>query len=202
MDLSVPILVVDVETTGLAPKACGLVEIGAHWLSGPRAGEEFEIRCRPFSGAIVQPQAIEVNGCDWLADPHVLGEMEAFDIFLEWVGSGDVLLAGMNPRFDWEFLRASYDRRYAPQPGRITAGKPPKFPFSHRQLDLHSVAIAWAVANQKPFTGKGIYTDAILTMLGLPPEPKPHRAIRGARCEAEAFRVLLGMPSIIAAASL
>jgi DNA polymerase III epsilon subunit-like protein len=192
-----PILVVDVETTGLDLKAAGLVEIGAVWLTGPRENEEFEIKCRPWQGAIIEQRALEVNGCDWLNDPTVAPECAAMHSFLEWVGFGPVLLAGHNPRYDWEMLKASRDRLYSPALGVIVAGEPPEFPFPHRTIDVHSLAVCYAIAAGEEVTGKGIYMDRILSMLGLPEEPKPHRAIRGARAEAEALRVLFGMPNIL-----
>lgn len=186
------ILVTDVETTSLNPLLGGLVGIGAEWLTGPRAGQEFEIRCRPRFTAEIEPKAIEVNGCDWLQDMTVAPEGEAVDSFLDWVGEGPVLMAGNNPRFDWEYLRAGHDRSW------FSVSMPslkPDFPFPHRQVDMHSLAIAHAIRHGLEFTSKGIYTDAILEMLGLPPEPKPHLAIAGARATAAALRILLGLPT-------
>lgn len=192
------ILVVDIETTSARPQWGGIVEIGAHWLTGPREGSEFEIKCRPPFTVEIQEKALEVNGCDWLNDMTVPPESEAIERFLEWVGGcgeNPVLLAGNNPRFDWEFLQAALARRNLGFCVEENEGLL-KLPFPHRQLDLHTLAIASALANSYPCTGNGLYTDAILGMLNLPPEPKPHRALCGARSEAEAFRLLLGLPFI------
>jgi DNA polymerase III epsilon subunit-like protein len=183
-----PILVVDVETSGLDPHLNGLVEIGALWITGPRVGEEFDLACRPRPGAVIDGKAIEVNGCNWLGNTGVLTEGQAITEFCSWVGEGKVLLAGMNPYCDLSFLRAAH--RQLPYP-RCT------FPFSHRTLDMHTLAIAYAAARGEQIPATGYHTDAILELLGLPPEPRPHRAICGARCEAEAFRILLGYPSAL-----
>jgi DNA polymerase III epsilon subunit-like protein len=189
-----PILVVDVETTGLDTKRCGLVEIGAVWLTGQRENEEFDRKCRPWEGAVIEPGALEVNGCDWVLDPTVAPESVAIDAFLDWVGEGPVLMAGMNPRFDLEFLRAAFNRSWAE--ARMKSVKP-EFPFPHRTIDLHTLAVTYAIANEASFTGKGLNTDHIMELLGLPVEPRPHRAIQGARCAAEALRILFGIPSLI-----
>jgi DNA polymerase III epsilon subunit-like protein len=178
-----PILVVDVETTSADPSTGGLVEIGAHWLTGPRAGEEFENRCVPRMEAMVDVEALEVNGCDWLESDDELTEAEAVESFLRWVGPEDCLLAGMNPYFDRWFLKSANE---AARTGM-------KLPFPHRTLDMHTLMVTWAAAYDVDVPARGFYTDAILGLLGLPPEPRPHRAIAGARAEAAAFRVLLGM---------
>ncbi len=187
------ILVVDVETTGTQAHLHGIVEIGAVWLSGPCEGSEFMVRCLPRAGARINPEAIAINGCDWLESRDVFSEADAIDCFLDWVKvETPVVLAGMNPYFDLQFLRAAFDYSWEQQPHLK-----PKFPFPHRTLDLHSLAVSYALARGVQIPEKGFYTDAILELLGLPPEPKPHRAIQGARAEAEALRILLGLPNVL-----
>lgn len=190
------ILVVDIETTDLSPLMGSIIEIGAHWLTGPREGQEFEAKCRTWVGAQIDATAMEINGADWLGDPTVASESEALEDFLIWVGDDFPILAGMNPRFDLDFLRAAFARRWSGYEQK------PRLGFPHRTLDMHSLAIAWAMAADHEIPAGGLHTDHILSMLGLPEEPKPHRALRGARCEAEAFRVLLGYPNTLAEASL
>jgi DNA polymerase III epsilon subunit-like protein len=186
------ILVVEAETTGPSAHLHGLVEIGAVWLSGPREGEEFQVQCFPRPEALIDVEAIAINGCDWLESSDVLSEADAVQSFLDWVNAPTVLMAGMNPYFDRLFLLKAFDHAWH---GR-EASKP-KFPFPHRTLDMHSLAISYAIAQGYKIPDKGLYTDTILEMLGLPPEPKPHRAINGARAEAEALRILLGLPNIL-----
>lgn len=192
------ILVVDVETTGLDERICAIIEIGAQWLTTARAGEEFSVRCRPFEGAYIDPEAMAINGADWMDDPTVASEAAAIDAFLDWAGEGDIILAGMNPRYDLEMLRAAHHRAVTGLPPMAH----PPFPFPHRTVDLHTLAVTWAMAAGEVVPERGLHTDLILTLLGLPEEPKPHRALNGARAEAEALRVLMGIPNTLAEVAL
>lgn len=191
------LLVVDVETTGLNARACSILQIGAVWLiGGPEhpACEEFSTDCRAFEGAVIEPKALEVNGCSEgrVSNPVLSTEGEALADFLTWLNlcmgdcPGQVILAGLNPSHDRAFLNEAHKR----------AGLPGRIPFPHRTLDLHSLAVSYALTSGAPVPDKGLYTDAIYELLEMPPEPRPHVAIAGARAEAEAFRVLLGLPSL------
>ncbi|WP_009963030.1 3'-5' exonuclease [Verrucomicrobium spinosum] len=176
------LLVTDLETTGLDGRACGIVEIGAVWMLG--AGE-FVMKCRPHADAVIEARAMEVNGCDWHLDPTVAAEVEALEQFVEWVGAGPVILCGQNPRHDLWFLQEGAKRHGL------------ELPFVHRTLDLHTLAVAYALACGRRVPAKGYYTDEIYELLGMEPEPKPHRALVGAQKEAEAFRMLLGLPEAL-----
>lgn len=190
------ILVVDLETTDLDEGRGSIIQLGAVWLfGGPEDPDkqEFACDCRAWPGAIVDPGALEVNGASearvW--NPALPVEMEALDLFYAWIqsclseGRGpSVILAGLNPYFDLRWLRAAAAR----------AGRSETI-FPHRTLDLHTLALHHAVVNGKPVPTKGFKTDGIYELLSLPPEPRPHVAIQGARAEAEALRVLFGLAS-------
>ncbi|MDR1281439.1 MAG: 3'-5' exonuclease [Opitutaceae bacterium] len=184
------VVVVDVETTGIDPERCGILEIGAVALV---SGAEFSVYCSVPFGVRVEARALEVNGVRY-EDIHDRSHPLDWRCVVEfdaWCRErGLSLLAGMNPSFDLGFLKAAGRRVIRDELGEPFVSMPA---FPHRTLDMHSVAVAWAVRHGVPVPARGFYTDAIYGVLGFPPEAKPHRAIEGARREAEALRVLLGL---------
>lgn len=194
------VVVVDLETSGLVPGAHGILEIGAVPLDPGHPGTfHREVRLEwhmewDAGAAIVHgftreeasshrrtTDAVAVEDLlDWL-DDEVLRGIE-----------GRAVLAGMNPRFDRDHLAHVADRADL---GARFAGL-----VSHRTLDLHTLAVChfWRnLAYEPQMFPRGLdslRTDAIYGLLGLPPETRPHRALEGARREAEAFRLLLLSP--------
>lgn len=188
------ILVVDLETTGLSADDCSILEIGAVWLCGGLEGhDEFSTGCRMWDGARVEPRALEINGCSEsrCTNSSLQTESEAVDSFFTWLLCSmmndvtPVMLAGLNPSFDRAFLRAAWRR----------AVSRCEFPFKHRVLDLHSLAVLHAFTRGEIVPSRGFYTDEIYALLGMEPEPRPHKAIVGARYEAHALRLL--MPELL-----
>lgn len=188
------ILVVDLETTGLNAERHSIVQVGAVWISG--AEGEFSMDCRMHDAAAWTEEAAAVNGLSEArcTDPKLPTESEAIAELLRWIHesagmAGDpspVMLAGLNPSFDRAFIHACLKR----------SGAANQRPFPHRVLDLHTLAVCYAIARGEPVPSRGYYTDEIYALLDLPPEPRPHCAIVGARREAEAMRMLLGIPEI------
>lgn len=176
------ILVVDLETTGLNSEKNSILQIGAVWLSGRKG--EFFLDCRVWPGATVEPEALRINGMSYerCTDTTLPSEQKALTAFLEWVGPGPVMLAGLNPTHDRAFLRAAYRRAYGA----------PLNVFPHRCLDLHSVVVAHELREMTAIPSQGLGTDMLYQMLEMPPEPRPHHALNGARWEAAAFELALG----------
>lgn len=177
------LIVIDVETTGLNPARHGVIEIGAVRMSD---GAEFHRSCHVSPIVELDDDALRVNGCtpERCRDRNLPSETQAVRDLVGWVGPGSAILCGMNPRYDLEMLRAVAAR-----------GVDTELPFSHRTLDMHSLAVRWAIGAGRAVPPAGFKTDAIYELLGLPPEPKPHLALTGARKEAEALLLLLGAPS-------
>lgn len=176
--------VVDVETTALDPAKGSLVSIGA---VHPLTGETFYCQCWVREGALIESDALAVNMADWLEDRTQPSEAEAVTKFVRWAEKRGVrLIGGKNPSFDVRWLEAAWKRA---QTEKQEAGK---FPLTHRTLDLHSLALAWAMMHRpEALLAEGFKTDDLYPLLGLPKEPRPHHALTGAKVEAEAFRVLL-----------
>lgn len=184
------ILVVDLETTGTDAKKHSILQFGAVWLCG--AEGEVELDCRIWDGAEIQPRALEVNGCSEArcTNPALMSESEALAQFFAWIKlhtddpEQPFILAGLNPSFDRAFLMQAW----------LRSGRPIKaFPIPHRTLDLHSLALTYALALDSPIPSRGLYTDEIYAVLDLPPEPKPHTALTGARRETDALHKLMAL---------
>ena len=175
------LVVVDVETSGLDPMLHGIVEIGAVKLA---TGAEFECKVRLEDGRIYDPGVYRING----VTEHEARDSSRMDVaagFAElalWLGKAPGeekgwVMAGSNPKFDDSFLRASGVSEMAPARG---------WPFLRHLVDLQTVAITYCIAMGRPIP-RSLSADAIYRMLGLPEEPKPHRALQGATYEARAF---------------
>lgn len=172
-------IILDLETTGTSPSIHCMASLGAVDFE---TNEEFYIECHVPEGKTIDPFALSINGftIEQLKDFTKPSPHDAYFKFLEWASKrtfpGNKLLGGHNVgHFDILFLEYLHQ----------TAGflSQTKFPFSYRTLDLHSVAFAKF--------GKSLTHEQICLELGLPPEPKPHNALQGARSEAAAFRILL-----------
>lgn len=101
------------------------------------------------------------------------------------------LLAGQNPTFDRDFVQSARLRE---------GGAPEPLLFSRRTLDMHTLAVRFAHEKGIAIPHKGFNTDEIYHLLDMPPEPKPHVGIVGARFEAVALCKLFGVePPCLAA---
>lgn len=173
-------ITVDVETSGLDPRTCSILSIGA---IKRKSKEEYYGECSAWNGATVDNSALAVNGftvSDCL-DTVRKNESQLINEFLLWVGYDEpAVIIGMNPHFDFSFIRAAADR----------AGIK-KIPLTHRTIDMHTMAIIYALKHKYEIPAKGYYTDAIYKMIGMAPEPKPHNALTGAQMENDALQKLL-----------
>jgi hypothetical protein len=183
----VRILVVDIETSSLNAEKGSILEIGAAWLLGDEKVDHFHRRCRVWDGAEWDPESEAKHGITLAeaSDPSLPTEAQAVNEFVAWIGKLPVLLAGLNPSHDRAFTHAA--RRRAGQSTKV---------FPHRVVDLHSMAVEYALAKGVAVPDKGFYTDEIYELLGMPAEPKPHRATNGVMWELEALRMLMGIPGI------
>jgi len=196
LHLSPPVLVLDLETTTDDREKAGIIEFGAICFHEPEASAmAFELKCRPYPGAPISPGAIEVNGCDWLEDESLASEAFAVFVFDQWLQRayagvpGKIMIAGMNPGFDWHILKNAWARAREFGDWRVRP-----FPFTHRTLDLHSLAVASAVSRGIHVPAGGFTSKQICTLFGYPPEAAPHRALTGALWEWRLLQGLLVAP--------
>ena len=173
-------IVLDVETTGTEPTKHSLVSIGALDFNNPQ--DQFYAECRIWDGAHVDPVALTVNGFTEaeIRDPAKETEAEIVARFYAWLqNKQNHTIAGQNPSFDLGFVLAAGQR----------AGLNISLP--RRTVDLHTLAYFHIVHRGLEIPLKNsrtnIDSDYIMAYVGIPTEPKPHKALNGAIWEAEAF---------------
>tara|TARA_Y100000310_G_scaffold172003_1_gene172130 strand:- start:275 stop:877 length:603 start_codon:yes stop_codon:yes gene_type:complete len=178
--------VVDVETTGIYPERNSIVSIGAVEFSNPQ--NQFYQECRIFPEAEIMPKALEINGFTYeqITDPSKPTLEEAIREFIAWLDGTDStkLLLGENPWFDRDFINASASRYGVPKP------------FGKRIIDLHTTSYNHQLSREiippeLRSRDAGLPLDFTLSYTGLPPEPKPHHGLTGAKMEAEAYSRLM-----------
>jgi DNA polymerase III epsilon subunit-like protein len=177
-------IVLDIETTGLDPRLHSIVEVGAIDFDHPE--NVFNARCRIWVGAEIDSKALEINGLTLkeIQDKTIFTQIDLISGFMNWIENiEDKTIAGQNVDFDIDFLNESSAR----------CGL--NFRLGKRKVDQHSIVYAHLLKRKiKPHLKDGssdLNSDFIMSYVGLPPEPKPHRAINGARFEAEALSRLI-----------
>ncbi len=179
-------IAVDVETTGTNAHKHSILAIGAVDFKNP--ANQFYDECRAWDGAHVEEEALKITGFsrEEIADQSKKSEGEIVQAFIAWAKEiSDWTFVGQNPSFDRDFLIAACLRNHF------------EFPFAHRTLDTHTLAYMHMVERGivPPFDAKKRHTtlnlDGVLQYVGVPAEPKPHNALTGALCHAEAASRLL-----------
>ena len=180
-------IVVDVETTGLIPEKHSIVSIGAIDFKNPL--NQFYEECQTRENSEISQEALNVNGftIEQIQDTRKKTLSEVMKAFLEWADSCEYkILGGHNTWFDVSFLKHSAELSGI------------KWLFNQRIIDLHSLAFTEHLKRNispplKPDRTSSLSMDSVLKLVGLPPEPKPHNALIGAKMDAEAFsRLILG----------
>lgn len=177
-------IVLDIETTGTDPRRYSIIEVGAIDFDCP--GNYFNERCSIWDGAEIDFKALDINGLtlEEIQDKAISTQKELLSGFMSWIEKiEDKTIAGQNVDFDINFINESFARCRL----NLSLGK--------RKVDQHSIVYAhFLKRNIKPPLKDGfsnLNSDLIMNYVGLPPEPKPHRAINGARYEAEALSRLI-----------
>lgn len=179
-------IALDIEATGIDPSKSSILSLGAIDFDEPT--EQFYDECRAWDGAHINDEALEVNGFsrEEATDQKKKSEAELVKSFLAWAfDRRDWTILGQNPSFDRDYVLAACGR----------AGI--EFPFAHRTLDTHTLCYMHMIQHgiTPPFDGEkhrtALNLDAVLNYIGIPEEPKPHNALTGAMCHAEAASRLL-----------
>jgi DNA polymerase-3 subunit epsilon len=176
-------IALDVESSGLDPRVASIVSLGAVDTDDP--SNQLYDECRVWDGAEISDEAIAVNGFSREELSGERGEKkteaELIRDFIAWAMDRPTnrTFVAQNIPFDQSFIQAACKR----------AGL--EFPFAHRTLDVHTLCWLHMTARGiTPPTEKqrsAINLDYVLTYCGLEGEPKPHNALTGAMCHAEAF---------------
>ena len=179
-------IILDVEASGTEPTLHSIVSIGALNLTDP--GNRFYRECKMWEGADIMDGALEVNGFTQaeVTDPTKPSEADIVAEFLEWSEQfADRTLAGQNPSFDRDMVRAAAARAHL------------NFNLAYRTIDSHTLCYMHIVKAEgvppidTEHRHSSLNLDAILNYCGIPEEPKPHNALTGALCHAEVISRLL-----------
>lgn len=171
-----PIAITDVETTGLDAHIHEIIEIGLLVVKPDTMEiiDEFEAKIHPTHIETAAAKAFEINGYnprDW-KKAITLGQ--AMKIYSEKT-TGAVFLAH-NTFLDWSFIAEAFKKTGVEDY------------LDYHRLDLFS--IAWGKKEKLPGLKK-FHLSEICKYLGVPEEPKPHRAINGVYAELEVLKKLL-----------
>ena len=123
-------IIIDIETTGLDPIACSILSIGAVDFEN---GDEFYVECQMYPNSLIEDAALKINGFnqEQLCDPTKVTVRELYLMFVDWAKNRKMPLAGQQVgSFDIKFLQA------------IAKKENFSWTFTHRSVDLHSVAYA------------------------------------------------------------
>lgn len=185
-------IVVDIETSGGDFEKCGILEIGAVDLFNPnntffeeaRLGEEhYIINEKKFDKTVLQ---VLGKTEEELRDKKKQTERELIEHFLKWCDKIKIKnFICFHPQFDYSFI------------WQKTLKYNLELPVSHRNIDLHSVAILKYLQINKEFPIKADKLDfglkRILEFVGMTDERGAHNALEDAKLEAEAiFRIFYG----------
>ncbi|MDE1810455.1 MAG: 3'-5' exonuclease [Candidatus Micrarchaeota archaeon] len=180
--------VVDVEATGLDSRRCSIVSVGVVLYSKGKV-KEYYYECRPFRGAVINDEGLEVNGTTRkeLKSLKRIPQRKMMKEMYRILKSNRVhTIAGQNTSFDRDFLDAAARRCKV------------RWDFGHRTIDMHSIAYAIMLEKGMKIPTKvggrnHLTADVIYTKLGIPEEPRPHNGLVGARMEFEGLaRMIYG----------
>ena len=167
-NVSKPILVVDVETTGLDPTKDTVVQIAACKLNGDtRLGDPaFVTYVRPESRISTTAEAVHgLKLTDLRTAPSITEAIRAFNEY----APPDAVLCGHNIAFDAAFLKAAY----------TSAGI--KYPFDYHLLDVWSVSFFLLETQRIKLSPHNL--SALCDLYGIPRGHK-HDALEDVRATA------------------
>ncbi|HVC58689.1 MAG TPA: 3'-5' exonuclease [Candidatus Acidoferrales bacterium] len=174
------VAVVDVEATGLDSRKCSIVSVGVVLYTAGKV-KEYYYECKPFKGAVINDEALEINGAtrkELRSPKRLLQKKMMTDIYKVLKSHGVHTIAGQNTSFDRDFLDSAARRCKV------------RWDFGHRTIDMHSIAYAIMLRKKMRIPTKEghrnhLTADVIYTYLGMPEEPRPHNGLTGARMEFE-----------------
>lgn len=177
-------IIVDVETSGPSKTLCSIVSIGAIDFESLKT---YYDENKVFDGALIKQEALDLNGFtrEQITNSNKISLEQNVSNFIQWANQfEDKTLAGQHiGAYDSDMLKISAERYNL------------KWLFGYGTVDLHSLVFGHQLrSGLKPSMHSGraaIRSEEISTYVGIPQEPKPHNALKGAVFEAEAFSRLI-----------
>lgn len=168
-----PIIITDVETTGLDPYQDHheIIDIGAIAVDHDLTEiARFSQKVLPDHIQTATPKALEVNGYDPALWADAISHKDAGTAFQKFSSGG--ILAAWNITFEFTFLQEMFRKL------RINDL------MDYHRIDIPS--IAWMMIPELRY----LSMDKVAEYFHLPPEPKPHIGLRGAAYELTILRRL------------
>ncbi len=169
-----PLAVTDIETTSLEPEDGEIIEIGLVMVRQETLEviHEWAALVMPEHIDTAQREALVVNGYneqDWRDAMSLEAAMRMYIHFTK-----DAIFAAFNASFDWDFIRRALRR----------------FDIANQMyyLKVCLLSIPWDRLRKARLVSYRL--DALATYVGLAEEPRPHRALVGARIALEVYRRL------------
>ena len=177
---------VDCETTGLEAGVHALIQLAGLIEIGGEVVEEFNYRLKPIKGQMINPKALVVSGV-------TLDEIRAYrdsqDSYMEFLGllekyidrfdkSDKFLWVGQNPRFDYGFVEALFNRYENPYLYSFV---------SYHLIDIASIAMA--LKDAKRIELKSLKLDSIAQAFDV--QFEPHNALEDAKACREIYLRML-----------
>lgn len=173
--MSTRISLVDLETTGLDATMHEIIEMGVVVFDKTTLEilATLDLRVLPEHLDRASPRALEINGYTPKGWKEAVPLSEAMTRFAL-VTVGSQFLA-QNVVFDWAFIQE--------------ASRTTNIPLALERPTLDLPSIAWGKIPHTKVQSWSLKTLA--TYLGVPPEPKVHRALNGALCGYEVYKALM-----------
>lgn len=158
------LLFTDYETTGLDPNVHEIIEMGSVLCDADTLEiiSEFSEKVRPLRPELASPMALAVNGYNELGWANADSLLE---VLVRWEHIANQAVFVASPvTFDYGFYQAALEKT-----GR-------KSNMNYHRLDVGSMAFPLIQPYQ-------LSLEKLCLVLGIQPEPAPHRAINGAMRE-------------------
>lgn len=180
---------IDVETTGLDPNECAVLQISGLVCVDGKEKETFDIFVAPHENAKIDPAALAVHGIE-LDDKRMIRPREAyhklltvFEHYIDKYNRNDkMFFIGYNVLgFDWPFMYKFWERQGDPYFGSW---------FFYPPLDVVVLA-AHHLMEFRPFM-KDFKLGTVANRLGLSPKGDLHDAMTDIRLTKEIYERVIG----------
>jgi DNA polymerase-3 subunit epsilon len=170
-----PVAITDVETSGLDPARCEIIDIGMVLVDqhNLKVIDRLNLKVKPDHPEVFSEEARKINGYNESGWQHALGLPDVMEVYSR--KTKDAIFCAHNVTFDWAFIEAAFKKTGV------------KNLMDYHRLDL--LTMAWLKFRNSGL--KRLNMNEVAKFLGIPEEPLPHRGINGAMTEYEIFKKIV-----------
>ena len=171
-----PLAITDLELTGLDAQIHEIIELGLLVMDQKtlKVIDKFEVKIKPEHIKTAVRKALEANGYNERDWKRAWPLKDALEIYAE--KTKNAIFLAQNAYSDWAFINEAFKKSAVEDP------------LDYHRLDLFS--IGWSRRDRFPGLAK-FSLSSMCKYFGIEPEPKPHRAMNGAKKNLEVLRKLL-----------